>query len=114
MESDVEIPRGLIRSWKMWVAVAVALAAGIGSGWFEGRSRARVVEKEVRVETLPPAVCLDVILPVDENKPITCPHPGHHGTIEKHDFTGGCEAPKDHLRCACPQSTIEYADAGAK
>lgn len=95
MSEKIEMPPGFIRVWKSNVFATVFTIAGLAIGFCSGRSTARVVEKELRIE-VPPKACRDGVIFMSEVNAAACEYPEQVGAlIERNSHTW--------YECTCPR-----------
>ena len=115
MEEKIEIPPGLMRTWKAFVLCLVNGVIGSVVAGYIGHTTARIVEKEVRVEVHPPGLCLDEMIRLqksEDRERISCSHPDQHGAYQNINF--GDYDHGHYLLCTCgARSSLDF-DAGAK
>lgn len=111
----IEIPPGLIRTWKAFVICALGNIAFFFAGGWAGHSTARVETKEVRVEVPPPSLCLDEMVRLQKSEDrthISCSHPGQHGVYQNVNF--GDYDHGHYLLCTCDEKSRLDFDASAR
>lgn len=105
----IEIPPGLIRTWKAFVICAFGNIVFFLAGGWAGHSTARVETRIERVEVPWPDRCSDVMILVNDSaKEIRCTHPDQSG-----HFVKSLTSYDTYLMCSCPTPQISL-EAGAR
>lgn len=110
MDDKVQVPSGLIRTWKALLSCALLSLVFGGAGWLVGHSMARIEIREQRIEVPYPACKDEVFRTGTASFHMSCSHPDHESLFTKES---GFNA-EYMLRCSCRRPPLGAGDAGAK
>lgn len=118
MDEKVEIPRGLVRTWKAVWFGGLSVIPIFVFGWWVGHNSARIETHIDRVEVPYPDECVDALFRLSETEDVQtlkCTHPAQRGEFKNITFHVDSLASHTvpYLMCTCPHGQLDL-DGGAK